>query len=102
MRLIELAEMAETNDVTLERIKPDLDIVGLSADSRAVLPGYLFAAIPGTSLDGRRFISDAIQRGAVAVLAPPSPTIALDRDDIELPLTLDKVWRLANDGKGQS
>ena len=46
-----------------------LDIVGITADSRAVAPGFLFAALPGSQVDGRRFISDAVSRGAVAVLA---------------------------------
>jgi len=47
-----------------------LDISGLTADSRAVEPGFLFAALPGSLTDGRRFIGDALARGAVAVLAP--------------------------------
>jgi UDP-N-acetylmuramoyl-L-alanyl-D-glutamate--2,6-diaminopimelate ligase len=46
-----------------------LDIVGVTADSRAVAPGFLFAALPGSRVDGRRFIPDAVSRGAVAVLA---------------------------------
>jgi UDP-N-acetylmuramoyl-L-alanyl-D-glutamate--2,6-diaminopimelate ligase len=49
----------------------DVDISGLAADSREVRPGYLFAALPGSKLDGRDFVADAIRRGAVAVLAPP-------------------------------
>ena len=47
-----------------------LAIAGLTADSRAVAPGYLFVALPGTSADGRGFIADAVERGAAAVLAP--------------------------------
>ncbi len=35
-----------------------------------MLPGYLFAAIPGAAADGRRFIAQAVERGAAAVLAP--------------------------------
>jgi len=49
----------------------DCEITGVTCDSRQVHPGYLFAAIPGTQTDGRRFIPDALGRGAVAVLAPP-------------------------------
>ena len=45
-------------------------VVGITADSRAVRPGYLFAALPGVKADGRRFIADAVAKGAVAVLAP--------------------------------
>jgi UDP-N-acetylmuramoyl-L-alanyl-D-glutamate--2,6-diaminopimelate ligase len=48
-----------------------LDIAGITADSRHVVPGDLFAALPGSRVDGRTFIADAVQRGAIAVLAPP-------------------------------
>ncbi|MEO5373253.1 MAG: UDP-N-acetylmuramoyl-L-alanyl-D-glutamate--2,6-diaminopimelate ligase [Alphaproteobacteria bacterium] len=46
-----------------------LDYTGLTADSRRVEPGFLFAALPGAAVDGRAFINDAVKRGAVAVLA---------------------------------
>jgi len=53
-------------------VQPDLDpdILGLTADSRMVGPGFLFAALPGTHHDGRAYIADAVARGAAAVLAP--------------------------------
>jgi UDP-N-acetylmuramoyl-L-alanyl-D-glutamate--2,6-diaminopimelate ligase len=47
-----------------------VDIAGITADSRKVAPGWLFAALPGQHGDGRRFIADAVARGAAAVLAP--------------------------------
>ncbi len=43
----------------------------VTADSRAAEAGSLFVAIPGSRTDGRRFIADAVARGAAAVLAPP-------------------------------
>lgn len=58
----------------------ELDITGLTADSRQVKPGYLFVAYRGVNLDLHRFIPDAIQRGAGAIIAeheqsvPPSTT----------------------------
>jgi UDP-N-acetylmuramoyl-L-alanyl-D-glutamate--2,6-diaminopimelate ligase len=48
-----------------------LDITGITADSRRVAPGFLFAALPGARADGRAFIAEAVARGAAAVLAPP-------------------------------
>jgi UDP-N-acetylmuramoyl-L-alanyl-D-glutamate--2,6-diaminopimelate ligase len=54
----------------------DLELTGLTADSREVRPGFLFAALPGTHQDGRAFIDDAIARGAIAVLAPPGTLLA--------------------------
>ncbi|HKA99391.1 MAG TPA: UDP-N-acetylmuramoyl-L-alanyl-D-glutamate--2,6-diaminopimelate ligase [Methyloceanibacter sp.] len=47
-----------------------MPISGLAADSREVKPGYLFAALPGVNADGARFIADALQRGAAAILVP--------------------------------
>jgi len=43
-------------------------IRGLTADSREVRPGFLFAALAGTRVDGGRFVDEAVGRGAVAVL----------------------------------
>ena len=43
-------------------------LADLTADSRAVKLGSIFVAYPGTVLDGRAYIPDAISRGAAAVL----------------------------------
>ncbi|MHC8508572.1 MAG: UDP-N-acetylmuramoyl-L-alanyl-D-glutamate--2,6-diaminopimelate ligase [Rhodospirillales bacterium] len=53
-------------------------IAGLTCDSRAVQPGWLFAALPGADADGRDFIPHAMERGCAAVLAPKGsgPNIA--------------------------
>ena len=55
--------------------KGDLDrpISGLAMDSRRVLPGNLFFALPGRRADGASFIDEAIQRGAVAVVTERIP-----------------------------
>jgi len=47
---------------------PDVDVTGLAWDSRRVEKGNLFFALPGTHNDGHRFISEAVARGAVAVV----------------------------------
>ncbi|HKY57678.1 MAG TPA: UDP-N-acetylmuramoyl-tripeptide--D-alanyl-D-alanine ligase [Aeromicrobium sp.] len=41
----------------------------VSVDSRSVDPGGLFAAIAGEHVDGHDFVADALDHGAVAVLA---------------------------------
>lgn len=59
-------------------------ITGVTADSRKVGPGVLFAALPGTKIDGASFIPAAITAGAAAILAPsslhglPVPVVASD------------------------
>jgi UDP-N-acetylmuramoyl-L-alanyl-D-glutamate--2,6-diaminopimelate ligase len=48
--------------------KADIDITGLTADSRAVKKGSLFVAVKGSNEDGHRYLADAIRRGAHALL----------------------------------
>lgn len=50
-------------------VKNDIEITGITADSRRVKDGYLFAALPGSKANGGQFIEDAIMHGAVAILA---------------------------------
>jgi UDP-N-acetylmuramoyl-L-alanyl-D-glutamate--2,6-diaminopimelate ligase len=53
----------------LDGIAGDIDITGISSDSRKVEKGDLFVALAGTKTDGARFIDDAKARGAAAVIA---------------------------------
>jgi UDP-N-acetylmuramoyl-L-alanyl-D-glutamate--2,6-diaminopimelate ligase len=66
-----LAQLAQpyrviSSSATLEQ----LDITSLAYDSRLVQPGGLFLAVPGYHVDGRRYIQEAANRGAVAALGP--------------------------------
>ena len=56
-------------DAEIEPRHADLDIGGVTADSRTVKKGDLFAAIAGGKTDGLRFVGPAIVGGAVAILA---------------------------------
>ena len=46
-----------------------MDISGLTQDSRKVEKGFLFVAIAGEKQDGHDFVSDAVKKGASAVVA---------------------------------
>jgi len=52
---------------------PAIEIAGITADSRKVKPGYLFAALQGVAKDGRDFIPGAIKAGAAAILTDSRP-----------------------------
>ena len=55
-----------------EDLKPvnadDINITGLTLDSRKVKPGYAFFAVKGLETDGHKYIQKAIENGAVAVV----------------------------------
>ena len=72
-------------EVTDQTVVIETDIIGLTCDSRRVEPGFLFAALPGTERDGRDFIGDALDRGAVAVLSIPGTDIG-KAGDLSIPL----------------
>lgn len=46
-----------------------LGVAGVAFDSRKVAPGDVFVALVGAKADGARFITDAVVRGAVAVVS---------------------------------
>ena len=55
-------------DASVSEVDGALSVTGLTADSRAVKPGYVFAALPGTAVDGAKFVGQAFTSGAVAAV----------------------------------
>ena len=65
MKLLDICE--KTNTVCPEHLK-ELEIKGITSNSKKVREGYLFVCLEGTKVDGHRYINDALLRGAVAVV----------------------------------
>ena len=68
---LSVAEIAAATGGQLAQV-PDADVLVTGAvviDSRAVAPGGLFVALPGTRTDGHAFAAAALAAGAAAVLA---------------------------------
>jgi UDP-N-acetylmuramoyl-L-alanyl-D-glutamate--2,6-diaminopimelate ligase len=63
------------------------NITMLAYDSRKIEPGGLFIAVPGTHTDGRRYLAEAAQRGAIAALGEPMT----DQEKVALPLSYIEV-----------
>ncbi len=62
----------------LEGKPADIPISAITADSREARPGALFVAMTGGTTDGHRYIGDAIQRGAAAVVGEtPQPPLGV-------------------------
>ena len=71
---MKLAQLLEHIDILESTADPELEISGISYDSRKTKPGDLFVAIKGFEADGHRFIPKAVQNGAAAVLCEDAPT----------------------------
>ena len=59
--------------LTGEHFTEDMEISSLSYDTRTLEPGALFVALPGARTDGARFIREALEKGAAAVLCETPP-----------------------------
>ena len=57
----------------------DIEIKGVNIDSRKIENGHLFIAMKGTQVDGHKFISKAIELGAVAILLEDMPEVLDDK-----------------------
>ncbi len=65
---MKLHELLQGIEVLEQNADPELELTGVSYDSRSTAPGELFAAISGYATDGHRFIPAALARGAACVL----------------------------------
>ena len=46
----------------------ELEITGITSDSRTVAPGNIFVAVSGTQANGLTFAADAVRKGAIAII----------------------------------
>lgn len=59
--------------ISMDQSTENPTVTGITLDSREVQPGFIFAAVKGISLDGHKFIPNAIENGAIAILGSHSP-----------------------------
>jgi len=60
-------------DAAIDARLAAVEIVGVTADSRKVRPGFIFVAIAGAKADGSSFARQAVEAGAVAVVSRQRP-----------------------------
>lgn len=65
-----------TRGITLaDHVGQDVEITSLTCDTRSLAPGGLFAALKGSRTDGTNHISQALDRGAAAILCEKAPEV---------------------------
>jgi UDP-N-acetylmuramoyl-L-alanyl-D-glutamate--2,6-diaminopimelate ligase len=69
-----LSDYISEDEILAAKGRLDCPISGLVMDSRRVVPGNLFFALPGRRADGVSFIDEAVSRGASAVVAQRMPS----------------------------
>jgi len=81
LRLNDLTSATDIMAGNAEQMKAtgplDVEIAGLTADSRRVHPGFLFAALPGSEADGRDYVPAALKAGAAALLLPEGSHLSI-------------------------
>ncbi|MDQ5883693.1 MAG: UDP-N-acetylmuramoyl-L-alanyl-D-glutamate--2,6-diaminopimelate ligase, partial [Pseudomonadota bacterium] len=78
-------KLAELLSPWIENIEMDIEISGIESDSRQVMPGMLFLAAQAPFDHVQRYIDEAIQKGAVAIIY----------DTDELPIASVPAFRLS-------
>lgn len=71
MRLARLLAAAGLPDTGV----PDAEVTGFAIDHRKVAPGTVFGAFQGAAVNGEDFIAQALQAGAIAVVARPQASV---------------------------
>ena len=85
---MKLKELIPADGVVQMNADPELEITGISYDSRKTEACDLFIAVRGFETDGHRYIGKAIEKGAAAVLCEELP-------EEEIPCVLVRDSRLA-------
>ncbi len=71
---MKLKELTDTLNNAVISGDTHVEITGVATDSRKVEPGMVYVAVKGTKVDGADFIPQALEAGAVAVIAEKAPS----------------------------
>ncbi len=75
MKLQVMADLLRKNGLLVRAATEDPVIGGITVDSRVVMPGALFIALPGAEADGHDFVAAAVAKGAIAAVVERPLTV---------------------------
>jgi UDP-N-acetylmuramoyl-L-alanyl-D-glutamate--2,6-diaminopimelate ligase len=94
---IALETLAEAVGASETRNAAPATVTDLAYDARQIVPGALFACVPGQRVDGHEFAASALERGAVALLverplALPAPQLVVADARLAMALAADAFF----------
>ncbi|MDP9885173.1 UDP-N-acetylmuramoyl-L-alanyl-D-glutamate--2,6-diaminopimelate ligase [Sinomonas atrocyanea] len=94
---VPLAEIAALLGLPQEGLEDGPAVTGVTLDSRAVLPGDLYFALPGATRHGADFARQVVDAGAVAIVTDPdgAQQLALSETSVEVPILVLDAPRAA-------
>ena len=81
-----LGKLLHGLDYDTSRVLDEILISSITADSRSVKENSLFCAVSGTQTDGHRYVDEAIQAGAAAVVVQQGSKLSLEQDKSVIPV----------------
>jgi UDP-N-acetylmuramoyl-L-alanyl-D-glutamate--2,6-diaminopimelate ligase len=98
---MKLEELIRTIAPSASRGAADVEVAGVTCDSRQARPGYVFVAVPGSAGDGWNYADDALQRGAVCVVSEHAARPRRDGLHVQVPDARGALAALAAAVHGQ-
>ncbi len=92
--LAELSTIIKTNPLNLATNDLDLDVLGITTDTRSIKSQEVFIALVGENFDGHNFVQSAVANGAIAVIVNHQVE-SLDVPQFIVPDTLEAYQQIA-------
>ena len=99
--LAQLTTILQSNLLQASDLNADISVSGITTDTRTIRPNELFIALVGENFDGHNFVTQAVAKGAIAIIVDRQiESITVPQfivKDISLTINwgtvIDSIWR---------
>lgn len=81
-----LGAVADYLGISIDKTNSEIEVIGLSSNSKSIDEGEIFIALPGAKTHGSAFIQTAVERGARAVITDISGADSLPLQQLKIPV----------------
>lgn len=90
-----LSELVKTTEILETKGDMDLNVRGVTYDSRKALPGFMFICIDGFSTDGHQYAQQAVDNGATVLVVEKDVNVIGEVTTIKVPNTRQALARIS-------